>query len=640
MSTTAGPDRRPVRIHVARSGNRFMRDISTWIRDAAEATGRSATLVLDELPVPDEAVHLVVAPHELYTLVDASQSALQEAAQCSVPISTEQPGTSWFETTVGLCRPSVMVADISSVGAHALRAEGLPASHLQLGAVEGMDASSSEIARDVDVVFLGGHTEYRARVLATLAPVLSSRRSQIRLFPIDRPVTGNEPGLVFGDDKYRLLARSRVLVNIHRSVATGDDGEYFEWARMVEAMANGCVVLTEPSTGHTPLVAGEHFLEAGAGDLPDALAAVLDDEHRRSEIAAAAHAQVFGPLALSRSVADLLERAEAVVHDGAGRQRVSVRPPAIERRPLMPVYRPYETARRVVYDALLWEIEHRRQIARLRSSIRFGTDDHARVFDSSAWVRRRATGDRADVGVLVTLFDYAHTVEDTLESVVASEAIDVDIVVVDDASRDDGVDIVRRWSDDRPDVSLRLVSVDANSGLPAARNRGLSHLHHELVMVMDADNLVYPTALRRLADALAVAPDAAFAYSTLEVFGDEPGVLSQFGWSPEWLCAAPYIDAQAMLRRSSIIEVGGYRVDPRAYGWEDWDLWLRIASLGKRGVHVPEMLGRYRSHASSMVTITNLAENDLRSSLVDRYPELPWPPSVGREQAGRPADSV
>ena len=47
---------------------------------------------------------------------------------------------------------------------------------------------------------------------------------------------------------------------------------YFEWARAVEAMANGCVVISEPSEGYEPLVAGTHFVEAEI----DQMAAAID----------------------------------------------------------------------------------------------------------------------------------------------------------------------------------------------------------------------------------------------------------------------------------------------------------------------------------------------------------------------------
>jgi hypothetical protein len=78
-------------------------------------------------------------------------------------------------------------------------------------------------------------------------------------------------------------------------------------------------------------------------------------------------------------------------------------------------------------------------------------------------------------------------------------------------------------------------------------------------MVMDADNHVYPTALRKLADALRAQPDASAAYSVLEDFGAQRNVRSAVAWDPPRLCAANYIDAQAMWRKADWQSLGGYR---------------------------------------------------------------------------------
>ena len=84
--------------------------------------------------------------------------------------------------------------------------------------------------------------------------------------------TQQPPRPVFGADKYRLLSSAKLLLNIHRarpaSVASGAaQPPYFEWARAVEAMAHGCVVITEPSEGCAPLIAGTHFVEASVDEM-------------------------------------------------------------------------------------------------------------------------------------------------------------------------------------------------------------------------------------------------------------------------------------------------------------------------------------------------------------------------------------
>ena len=117
-----------------------------------------------------------------------------------------------------------------------------------------------------------------------------------------------------------------------------------------------------------------------------------------------------------------------------------------------------------------------------------------------------SSGDGAEVSVIVTLFNYADVVIETLDSIVASADVVAEIVIVDDHSSDDGVDVVRQWMADHDDVAVLLLTPAANRGLTRARNLAIDNVRSDLVMMMDADNLVYPTCLRRLADALGVRP--------------------------------------------------------------------------------------------------------------------------------------
>ena len=428
------------------------------------------------------------------------------------------------------------------------------------------------------MLFLGGLTDARAAALARLAPALWNRRSDLRLFRFTRPVTGDEPGLVFGHAKYELLGRAKVLVNVHRD--EGSDG-YFEWARMVEAMANGCVVVTEPCRGHEPLVAGEHFVAAPLDSLADAVVDVLDDADRRSSIVSAAHAAVSGPGSLATQLAPVLDAAERALFSSAGatpaRRPTRVPIQRTHRGPLLPEFRPFAALRTRLYHAIHAEIEHRREIGALRCTLRHGSPDHVERCSTPTW-EEAATAPR--LSVIVTLHDYADVVTETLDSVVAAIGgrDDVEIVVVDDASTDHGRAVVSEFMAAHASTPMLLLGADANRGLPAARNVAVEASRGAYVMVMDADNLLYPTCLDRLEAALDADPTAAFAYATLEAFGAEPGLRSALGWYVPWLTDGNYIDAQAMIRRSTFTRHGGYRIgDPLVYGWEDWELWLRLA---------------------------------------------------------------
>jgi hypothetical protein len=608
---------KPVNVYVARDGNAFMRDIAAWITEAAGQLGRRSELHADgAVPTDPDAINLVVAPHELYLLSDLDDPAIDRAARLSVPICTEQPGTTWFDIGLGPARRSPFALDINAHGAAALVGEGVDARHLRLGGVPSMAAPT--VDRDLDLVFLGGRTARRAARLAGLAPVLWHREVDLRMFSFSRPVRDGTPGLVFGDEKYRLLARARLLLNIHR-----DDRRpgYFEWARMLEAMANGCCIVTEPVSEHAPFVAGEHFVETD--DLAGEVDALLADPARAERIGLDARRAVLEEHPLTASLAPFLDELDRTRPAPAPRRAPRHRRRMIvaQQHPLLPPFEPNRALRARIYRAMMAETALQREIERTRCRARHGSDDHVVRIESAAYADACP-----EVTVVVTMFDYAHVVRETLDSIVASEGVDLEIVVIDDHSTDAGRAVVAAFAEEHPHVALLLLGSDVNRGLPAGRNLAIGAARADKIMVMDADNLVYPNALRRLADALDADPDAAFAYSTLEEFGVAPGVRSAMAWNPEWLCERNYIDAQAMLGRAAWERHGGYRVsDELVFGWEDWELWLRFAAAGEHGVHVPRMLGRYRTQEQSMLSTTNLVADHMLRHLRDLYPELPWP---------------
>jgi GT2 family glycosyltransferase len=609
---------RPLNVFVAPRGNAFMGDIASWLVEAGGLLGRVTTLRCDgEAPDDPDAINLVVAPHEFYLLGDYSDRQIDSAARISVPVCTEQPGTPWFEITRLVAAASPAALDINVHGTSALRQAGIEARHLRLGGVPGM--SRPAVTRDIELLFLGGRTPRRGEKLAELAPMLWGRAVDLRLFSFSRPVTHGVGGLVFGADKYDVLARSRILLNIHR-----DDSApgYFEWARMIEAMANGCCVVTEPSADHEPLIAGEHFIETT--DLAATLCELFDDPDTVAAIGARAASAVLGEFPLTETLRPELERLDEVRLTRRRRMiapRYSARMLRAQQIPLLPAFMPTAELRQRIYRALMAETILQRRIERARCLLEHGVDDHVERFESTGY--EHAT---PEVSVLVTLYNYADLVPETLASIVASTNIAFEIVVVDDHSTDSGRDVVGMFMERHQDVPMLLLGSDVNRGLPAARNLGFAAARGSKVMVIDADNLVYPTALRRLADMLDADPAAAFAYSALEEFGVRSGIRSAMAWHIPWLCEGNYIDAQAMIRKDAWERQGGYRTDDElVFGWEDWELWLRLAAAGGHGAYVPQMLGRYRTQQTSMLSTTNLVADHMHRHLRELYPDLPWP---------------
>ena len=136
----------------------------------------------------------------------------------------------------------------------------------------------------MDVAYLASRTIRRLDHLRLAGPTLARWRCELRISDNSRPNTGPSPSFIVGDEKLSLLARSRVLLNVHQG-----EEPYFEWLRVIEAIHCGAAVVSEHSTDYSPLVPGEHFLAGRLESLPFLVEALLEDEGRRRAIAQAAY---------------------------------------------------------------------------------------------------------------------------------------------------------------------------------------------------------------------------------------------------------------------------------------------------------------------------------------------------------------
>ena len=87
----------------------------------------------------------------------------------------------------------------------------------------------------------------------------------------------------------------------------------------------------------------------------------------------------------------------------------------------------------------------------------------------------------------------------------------------------------------------------------------------------------------------------------------------------------PYIDAMALFDREQLIKIGGYDTELYKlgwFGWEDYDLWLRIAEAKLHVSFLPNVLCLYRHHERAMSITTNLFERELVVHLIEKYRSL------------------
>ena len=245
------------------------------------------------------------------------------------------------------------------------------------------------------------------------------------------------------------------------------------------------------------------------------------------------------------------------------------------------------------------------------------------LFPRSLKIVSEAQATTPVVSVIVTLYNYARYIEDCLDSIASQTQGALELIVVDDASTDDGLMRVLRWIElnSRKFAGHRIAAHLENMGLPYARNTAFSLASAPRVFVMDADNLLYPSAIERCMQAMD-ASGTAGAYTQIELFGDRTGIGEADFWNRERFKLHNYVDAMALVSKAAWEKVDGY-TQLGATGWEDYDFWCKFVEHGLQCTFVPEMLCRYRVHSASMLqTESNPNAGKLILDMTVRHPWL------------------
>ncbi|RZL19771.1 MAG: glycosyltransferase family 2 protein [Pedobacter sp.] len=202
------------------------------------------------------------------------------------------------------------------------------------------------------------------------------------------------------------------------------------------------------------------------------------------------------------------------------------------------------------------------------------------------------------VSIIIPCFNQGHFLKDALSGFSAGNT-EYEIIIVNDGSTDartvDALEAIRK-------DGFQVVH-QSNQGLAAARNEGIRRAGGEFIMLLDADNKVEYTFIQHAARILDSDSTISVVYSDAVYFGAKSGPWKVGEFNLQKLMIENYIDACAMVRKEVFDELGGYDEQMKKIksGWEDWEMWLRIAFAGKKFYYWPEVGFHYRVDSASMI---------------------------------------
>jgi glycosyltransferase involved in cell wall biosynthesis len=225
------------------------------------------------------------------------------------------------------------------------------------------------------------------------------------------------------------------------------------------------------------------------------------------------------------------------------------------------------------------------------------------------------------VSVVIPYYNLGSTIQPTIDSVLDADWPDKEIVLVDDGSDEQESQKVVEELQSRDIPGLTVVRQE-NRGLAAARNAGVEHARGQFILLLDADDQIEPSFIRKAMTVLERFENVHIVYSWERYMDASEDIY------PCWNFEFPYLLGHNMTCPVSLLYRKSYRTfgpskEAMKYNFEDFELWINLVKNGCGGVALVEPLSRYRVRENSMWQGSPREQHlYLQDRIVALHPEL------------------
>jgi len=222
------------------------------------------------------------------------------------------------------------------------------------------------------------------------------------------------------------------------------------------------------------------------------------------------------------------------------------------------------------------------------------------------------------VSIPVVTYNSAETIIETLDSIYNQTYPNIELIVSDDCSTDNTVEIVREWMEKHKDrfVRTKIITIPENKGVSANYNRAADACQGVWVKDFDGDDILLPEAIQTYIDYVTEHPETIYVFGKCKAFGiDEErckDIDTMFDYSfyemskdqqlHRLLVEGNCVPSSTSFYNRERITQLGIRNDERIPMLEDWPKWINLIKAGVKFHFTDKVLVKYRVSENSLST--------------------------------------
>lgn len=203
------------------------------------------------------------------------------------------------------------------------------------------------------------------------------------------------------------------------------------------------------------------------------------------------------------------------------------------------------------------------------------------------------------ISVIMPVYNGEKYLRDAIESVLSQTYVDFEFIIIDDASKDGSVAIVREYNDDR----IKFFKNDTNMGVAATLNKGIDLASGKYIARMDCDDISMPNRFEKQIKYMESHVDTVICGSSVNILSDGNEIFRSYSEFDSQIRADMVFNSAfvhpAVMIKAEVFKKYGIKYDVEYERAEDYEMWARIIKVGEcHNIALP--LLKYRHHTKQV----------------------------------------